>query len=116
MTEYRLLIDGELVPGDPDHGGVNPANEQVLAMAPARLAGAGRGRDRRREGRVSRLGRAPDHGPPRLILAVADRIEAEAEDLARLLTQEQGKPCPRRRRNPLHLPPSSGIWPATTCR
>ena len=34
MSEYRLLIDGELVPGDLTMEVVNPANEQVLAMAP----------------------------------------------------------------------------------
>ena len=39
MTEYRLLIDGRLVAGDMTMEVVNPANEQVLALAP-RASGA----------------------------------------------------------------------------
>ena len=94
MTEYRLLIDGRLVAGDMTMEVVNPANEQVLALAP-RASGA------QLDAAVTAAKAAfpawaarPIEDRRVLILGIADRIEAEAEGLARLLTQEQGKPLP----------------------
>lgn len=94
MTEYRLLIDGKLVPGDMTMEVVNPATEEVLAHAPrasvtqldaavaaaraAFPAWAARDIAERR----------------RMILAIADRLEVRCDEFARLLTQEQGKPLP----------------------
>ena len=34
MSEYNLLIDGELVPGDQTMPVLNPATEDVLAQCP----------------------------------------------------------------------------------
>jgi acyl-CoA reductase-like NAD-dependent aldehyde dehydrogenase len=34
MSEYSLLIDGELVPGDQTMPVLNPATEDVLAQCP----------------------------------------------------------------------------------
>ena len=93
-TQYRLLIDGKLIAGDMTMKVVNPANEQVLAQAP-RASGA------QLEAAVAAAKAAFPGWAARqvaerraLILTLADRIEAEAEPLARLLTQEQGKPLP----------------------
>ena len=94
MTEYRLLIDGRLVPGDMTMEVVNPAHEQVLALAPraskAQLDAAVAAAKAAFPGWAAR----PIEDRRALILTLADRIEAEAEALARLLTQEQGKPLP----------------------
>ena len=94
MSEYRLLIDGELVPGDLTMEVVNPANEQVLAMAPRASQAQAEAAIAAAKAAFPGWAAHPIKARRALILAVADRIEAEAEDLARLLTQEQGKPLP----------------------
>lgn len=94
MTQYRPLIDGRLIAGDMTMKVVNPANEQVLAQAPrasgAQLEAAVAAAKAAFPGWAAR----PVAERRALILTLADRIEAEAEPLARLLTQEQGKPLP----------------------
>lgn len=92
MSEYRLLIDGALVPGDMTMDVINPATEEVLAEAPraslaqlehavasAKAAFPGWAAEGINERRAK-------------LLRFADAINAHAPDLARLLTQEQGKP------------------------
>lgn len=94
MTEYRLLIDGKLVPGDMTMEVVNPATEEVLAHAPrasvtqldAAVAAARA---------AFPAWAARDIAERRgMILAIADRLEVRCDEFARLLTQEQGKPLP----------------------
>lgn len=94
MTEYRLLIDGKLVPGDMTMEVVNPATEEVLAQAPrasvtqldAAVAAARA---------AFPAWAARDIAERRgMILAIADRLEVRCDEFARLLTQEQGKPLP----------------------
>lgn len=92
MSDYKLLIDGELVPGDLTMEVVNPATEEVLARCP-----------RASEAQLNRAvaaakaawpawARRPIGERRRMILDWADRLEQDADSLARLLTQEQGKP------------------------
>src|SRR5690606_348045 len=94
MTEYRLLIDGKLVKGDMTMPVINPANEQVLAEAPrasqAQLDAAVSAAKAAFPGWAAR----PIGERRALILTIADRLEAQADAFARLLTQEQGKPLP----------------------
>lgn len=94
MTEYHLLIDGKLVPGDMTMEVVNPATEEVLAQAPrasvtqldAAVAAARA---------AFPAWAARDIAERRgMILAIADRLEVRCDEFARLLTQEQGKPLP----------------------
>ena len=92
MGDYKLLIDGALVDGDAEMDVINPATEAVLARCPrasqaqldAAVAAAQRAfpawRDTPIAERKAKLN------------AIADVIQANAADLARLLTQEQGKP------------------------
>ncbi|WP_427967647.1 aldehyde dehydrogenase family protein [Altererythrobacter sp.] len=90
--EYKLLIDGELVGGATSFAVINPATEEVIANCPkadeALLNKAVDAAERafpewsaksydERAGYLSRL---------------ADAIEARSDELARLLTAEQGKP------------------------
>lgn len=94
MTDYRMLIDGKLVAGDMQMEVVNPATETVLAIAPrasqAQLDQAVAAAKSAFPGWAA----TPIDTRRALILTLADRIEAQQEALARLLTQEQGKPLP----------------------
>jgi hypothetical protein len=63
MSEFNLLIDGKMVPGDQTMPVLNPATEEVLAQCP-RVEEPARYRGRRRQGRLSGLGGDPDRGAP----------------------------------------------------
>src|SRR6202789_3005401 len=69
MSDYNLLINGKMVPGDLQMPVLNPATEEVLAQCP--------------RASKSQLDAA---------VAAAKAIEANAGDLARTLPSEQGKP------------------------
>jgi acyl-CoA reductase-like NAD-dependent aldehyde dehydrogenase len=94
MPDYKLLIGGRLVDGAATMDVINPATEEVLAACP-----------RASEAQLDEAVAAAKQAFPAwaakpiaerraLILKLADAIEAQAEDFARLLTQEQGKPLP----------------------
>ena len=90
--DYKLLINGALVDGAATMPVLNPATEEVLADCPtaseaqlneaveAAQAGFQIWKNTPIEERRAKLGE------------IADIIEANSEDLARILTQEQGKP------------------------
>jgi acyl-CoA reductase-like NAD-dependent aldehyde dehydrogenase len=92
MTQLKLLIDGRLEDGDLTMDVINPATEQVVMVCP--------------RGSTAQLDRAvaaakaafpawsetPIAERRAAIAKIADAIQANAEELARLLTQEQGKP------------------------
>ena len=91
--DYKLLINGALVDGAATMPVLNPATEEVLADCPtaseaqlneaveAAQAGFQIWKNTPIEERRAKLGE------------IADIIEANSEELARILTQEQGKPC-----------------------
>jgi len=90
--DYKLLINGKLVDGAGSMPVLNPATEEVLADCPtaseaqlneavaAAQAGFKVWKETSLDERRAKLGE------------IADIIDANADDLARLLTQEQGKP------------------------
>jgi acyl-CoA reductase-like NAD-dependent aldehyde dehydrogenase len=89
---FRLLIDGHLVAGDFSTPVINPATEEMLAQCPraseAQL-------DQAIAAAKAAFGdwAATSVEMRRSILrAIAERIDKVADELARLLTQEQGKP------------------------
>ena len=92
MTDYQLFIDGRQVPGDLTLDVINPATEQVLARCAraskaqldAAVAAARRAFPGWRDTPVAQRRAA--------LAAIADRLEAHADELGRLLTSEQGKP------------------------
>ncbi|HUG37529.1 MAG TPA: aldehyde dehydrogenase family protein [Candidatus Limnocylindrales bacterium] len=105
MSDFALILDGRAVPGDGSFGVVNPATGQVFAQAPecgrsqldAAMEAAARAfpawsRDEERRRRA--LG------------ACADVIQARVDELAPLLTQEQGKPLARAREELL----GAAVW------
>ncbi|MDC0148115.1 aldehyde dehydrogenase family protein [Alphaproteobacteria bacterium] len=90
--DYKLLINGALVDGAATMPVLNPATEEVLAQCPtaseaqlneavkAAQAGFQIWKNTPIEERRAKLGE------------IADIIDANSDDLARILTQEQGKP------------------------
>ena len=92
MSEFRLLIDGKPV-ATADHFPVpNPATGEIVGLAP--LATAEHvDRAVSAAARAFRSWRATsDESRRRVCEGLADRITTSSEELARLLTLEQGKP------------------------
>jgi acyl-CoA reductase-like NAD-dependent aldehyde dehydrogenase len=92
MSEFKLLIGGKLVDGAQSMDVVNPANEESIAKCP-------RASKAQLDDAVAAAKKAfggwsatPIAERKKVLLAMADAIEKNAGDLARLLTQEQGKP------------------------
>jgi acyl-CoA reductase-like NAD-dependent aldehyde dehydrogenase len=92
MSEYRMLIDGRLVAGDAATSVINPATEAPVADCP-----------RASKAQLDQAVAAAKAAFPAwaktsmderkaVLNKIADAIEANAADFARLLTQEQGKP------------------------
>jgi acyl-CoA reductase-like NAD-dependent aldehyde dehydrogenase len=90
--DLHLLIDGRLVCGDLSMPVINPATEEVLARSPraseAQLSEAVAAANASFPAWAAR----PLESRKAALLAIADCIDAHAGELARLLTQEQGKP------------------------
>jgi len=90
--EYRLLIDGQLVAGVGSFAVINPANEQVVAMSPkADAAQLNAAVAAARRAFPAWAAKTQDERAA-LVNDIADRLMARADEFARLLTAEQGKP------------------------
>lgn len=92
MSDYKLLINGALVAGDATLDVVNPATEEVFATC----ARASKGQlDKAVEAAQAAFpawsGKSIDERRA-VLIQIADAIQANIPDLARLLVQEQGKP------------------------
>ncbi|HEY6964621.1 MAG TPA: aldehyde dehydrogenase family protein, partial [Erythrobacter sp.] len=92
VTQYKNLIGGEMVATDRWLDVVNPANEQVIGQVPAcgkaeldRAVAAARAAFKTWKNTPIEERRAA-------IMAISGAIKANAEELYRLLTSEQGKP------------------------
>ncbi len=92
MTTYNLLIDGKMVPGDLQMPVLNPATEDVVAQCPraskeqldAAVAAA--------KAAYPAWAATPLGERRKYIVEMADVIEANVNELAHILTSEQGKP------------------------
>src|ERR1700685_2971453 len=92
MSNFSLLIDGKMVPGDLTMPVLNPATEEVVAQCPrasndqlnAAVAAA--------KAAFPGWAATPITERRALVGKMADAIEANVGELARLLTSEQGKP------------------------
>jgi acyl-CoA reductase-like NAD-dependent aldehyde dehydrogenase len=92
MVDYKLLIGGELVDGDLDMDVVNPATGQCFVTVP-------RASTRQADQAIAAAkaaqpgwGATPVATRQAKLVELADAIAANAHELARVLTQEQGKP------------------------
>src|SRR6202035_4352896 len=92
MSDFNLLIDGKMVPGDLQMPVLNPATEEVLVQCPrasrsyldAAVAAA--------KAAFPAWAATPIEERRKLVIKMAEAIEANTSELARLLTSEQGKP------------------------
>ena len=92
MSDYRLLINGALVEGDQSMDVINPATEEVLASCPrASEAQLDEAVAAAKAAFAEWSGTSIDERKA-VVNAIADAIEANGQELAQLLTQEQGKP------------------------
>jgi len=92
MSEYKMLIGGRLVDGDHQMDVINPATEEVFATV-------ARASERQADEAIEAAATAfpawaetPMAERQAKVSALADAIAANADKLARALTQEQGKP------------------------
>ena len=92
MSEYKLLIGGKMVAGDMEMDVINPATEEVLTKCPR--ASEAQLNDAVAAAKAAFPGWAatPIAKRQATLNAIADVLEANSDELARLLTQEQGKP------------------------
>ena len=92
MGPFKLLIDGKLEDGDAVMNVINPASEEVLAECPrASKAQLDRAVAAAKRAFPAWAARPMDERRAALT-AMADAIQGDLPNLARILTQEQGKP------------------------
>jgi len=90
--EFRLLINGRLVDGASTFDVINPATEEPLAKCPRADLGQLNQAVAAAKAAFPAWAARPIAERRALILKFADAMESSLEDVARLLTQEQGKP------------------------
>ena len=95
MNDFKLLINGKLVKGASTLDVINPATGRTLTAAP-------RADRAQLEQAVAAANTAfpiwsaqPLRQRAALLIKLAEALEAEQDDFARLLTEEQGKPLPQ---------------------
>ncbi|WP_422007353.1 aldehyde dehydrogenase family protein [Pyruvatibacter mobilis] len=89
---YKLLIGGNLVDGDSTMDVINPATEAVFTQAPRASEAQLNDAVAAAKAAFPAWAATPIDERRKVITAIADAVEANYEDFARLLTQEQGKP------------------------
>ncbi len=92
MSDYNLLIDGKMVPGDLEMPVLNPATEEVVAQCPRATKGQLDKAVAAAKAAFPAWAATPIEERRKYIVKMADVIEANAGELARILTSEQGKP------------------------
>ncbi len=92
MSDYSLLIDGKMVPGDSTMPVLNPATEEVLAQCPRASKDQLDKAVAAAKAAYPAWAATPMEERRKLIIKMAEAIEANTNELARILTSEQGKP------------------------
>ena len=90
--DFKLLIDGRLVVGATSEPVINPATEQPIAVCPRASVAQLDAAVAAAQAAFMAWSATPLDVRRKVLRAIADRIEAHADELARLLTLEQGKP------------------------
>lgn len=94
MTEYRMLIGGELVAGDATMDVVNPATGETFVTVPRASAAQADAAIAAAKAAAPGWAATPFEERRAKLVELADAIAANADSLARTLTMEQGKPLP----------------------
>jgi acyl-CoA reductase-like NAD-dependent aldehyde dehydrogenase len=89
---YGLLIDGQLVDGAWTFDVINPATEEVLAACPRADLGQLNQAVAAAKAAFPAWAARPIEARRQLLLQLADSLTVHMGDIARILTQEQGKP------------------------
>lgn len=92
MSEFKLLINGELVDGDNTMPVVNPATEEVISDCPRASEAQLNDAVAAAKAAFPAWAATPIEQRKEVVLKMADIVEANAQELAQLLTEEQGKP------------------------
>jgi len=92
MSTFKLLINGRLEDGDAEMDVINPATEEVLAVAPRASKAQLEKAVAAAKAAFPGWSATPLAERRKALQAVAQIVQANAHELARLLTQEQGKP------------------------
>jgi acyl-CoA reductase-like NAD-dependent aldehyde dehydrogenase len=92
MSDYKLLINGALVDGASQMDVINPANEEVLAKCPRASSAQLDQAVAAAQAAFPAWRDTPIAERKAKLAAIADVLQANAQDLGRLLVQEQGKP------------------------
>src|SRR5260370_6726892 len=94
MTDYRLLINGKLVNGAGTLDVINPATGRILTTAPRADRAQLEEAVTAAETAFPTWSAQPLRVRGALLVKLAQALEAEQDEFARLLTEEQGKPLP----------------------
>jgi acyl-CoA reductase-like NAD-dependent aldehyde dehydrogenase len=92
LSDYQLLINGQMVDGATTMDVVNPANEEILAVCPRADEGQLNEAVAAAKAAFESWSKTTIDERKAVISQIADVIEANGAELAQLLTQEQGKP------------------------
>jgi acyl-CoA reductase-like NAD-dependent aldehyde dehydrogenase len=91
-TQFKLLINGALVDGDSTMDVLNPATEEVVMVCP-------RGSEAQLNAAVAAAkaafpawSKTPIAERQTILVKIAEAVESHGDELARIVTQEQGKP------------------------
>ena len=92
MESFNLLIDGRLVAGDTTMPVINPATEETIAACPRASLNQLNEAVAAAKAAFPAWAATPIGERRKAIAQMADKIEQNTDELARLLTLEQGKP------------------------
>ena len=92
MKGYNLLINGEMVAGTSTMPVLNPATEEVLTDCPRSSEEQLNQAVQAAKNAFSSWGQTQIQERKEIVLKIADIVEANAQELAQILTEEQGKP------------------------
>jgi acyl-CoA reductase-like NAD-dependent aldehyde dehydrogenase len=92
MERFNLLIDGKMVAGDQTMKVINPATEEAIADCPRASVAQLNQAVAAAKAAFPAWAATPIGERRKAIAQIADVIEQNSGELARLLTQEQGKP------------------------
>jgi acyl-CoA reductase-like NAD-dependent aldehyde dehydrogenase len=92
MESFNLLIDGQLVAGDATMPVINPATEETIAECPRASLNQLNQAVAAAKAAFPAWAATPIGERRKAIAQMADKIEQNTDELARLLTREQGKP------------------------
>ena len=92
MGAYKLLINGQMVDGELSMDVVNPATEEKLADCPRASESQLNAAVAAAKAAFPAWSKTSNDERKAAVLKIADVVEANAAELAQLLTKEQGKP------------------------